>query len=149
MNPFSIPSDNFADKFPVPPRSALLAIFIKSPILIPDARISKSSCCFNGKGPLALISVSSKFPSIFSSPAAIVQLKVESLNLTSSSVVSVNAILLLSSRLCRSEVISPLRPIKFPLLERSPVLSTRFSGNWVNIDSRGMSCISVASHFPW
>ena len=28
------------------------------------------------------------------------------------------------------------------------MLSARFSGSWTNIDNKGISCISVASHFP-
>ena len=144
MNPVSIPSDNFADKSPVPPRSALSAIFIRSLRLMPDARISKSSCCSTGKGPATLILVSSKFPSIFNSPDTIVQLSVESSSLTSSRIVSVSTILLSSSRL----EMSVLLPLSSPRLERCPVLSTRFSGSSVNIDSSGISCMFVASHFP-
>ena len=144
INPFSVPSDNCADKSPIPPMSALFAIFIRSSTSIPDAWISKISCLPTGKGPVTSILVSSKFPSIFNSPAAIVHLRIESLSFTSSRVVSVSTILLASSRLEGSVRF----PVNSPLLERNPVLSARFPGNWTNIDNSGISCISVASHFP-
>ena len=144
MNPFSTPSDNFPENSPVPPRSSLLAIFIKSSKLIPDVRMSKVSCRAKGKRPVTLISVSSKFPSIFNSPAAIVQLSVESSSLTSSSVVSVSTILLSRSRLA----VSVLFPLNAPVPASIPVLSARLSGSWANIDRKGMSRILVACHFP-
>ena len=122
INPFSTPSDdNFAVYSPVPLKSALLVIFVRSSKLIPDMRMSKAFSGVKGKGPVTVISVSSRLPSAFNSPASIVQLSTEFSNAISLRIVSVISTLLFNLNVEGSV----LFPLNVAVPERCPVLLAR------------------------